>query len=118
MQLQRVNVTLFLQDEDTQCAINAVTCIYHACNHMNPDITSKMVEFGCVSPFLNILTKQNSTDKQKLEAVDAIYFIKDCFKDALKEADDLVEAIANLQVFHSFDDSSCFVSQIVTPCAD
>ncbi len=61
-----------------------------------------MVDFGCVSPFLNILTKQNSTDKQKLEAVNAIYCIKHCLKDALKEADGLIHAIANLQVGVSF----------------
>jgi hypothetical protein len=65
-----------------------------------------MVDFGCVSPFLNILTKQNSTHKQKLEAVNAIYFIKltENFShmDALKEVDGLVEAIANIQVFVSF----------------
>ena len=70
-----------------------------------------MVDFGCVSPLVKILTKQNSTHKQKL-ALDAIYFIKEDEKikedenfshmDALKEADGLVEAIANLQVGVSF----------------
>ena len=84
-----------------------------------------MVDFGCVSPLVEILTKQNSTrthpNKEKWTALNAIYFIKEdsnfSHMDALKEADGLVEAIANLQVFHSFDDSSCFVSQIVTSCA-
>jgi hypothetical protein len=80
-----------------------------------------MVDLGCVSPLVKILTKQNSTHEQKLEALNAIYFIKtdENFShiDALKEADGLVEAIANLQVLHSVDDSSCFVSRIVTSCA-
>lgn len=73
---------------------------------MNPDITSKMVDFGCVPPLVKILTKQNSTHKQKFDAVNAIYCICLVFKedenfsrmDALKEADGLVEAIANLKV--------------------
>ncbi len=81
-----------------------------------------MVDFGCVSTLVKILTKQNlDNTMQKLHALNAIYFIKEdsnfSHMDALKEADGLVEAIANLQVFHSFDDSSCFVSQIVTSCA-
>ncbi len=110
MQLQRVNVTLFLQDEDTKCAFFAVECISNALSHRNSDITIKMVDFGCVSPLVKILTKQNSTHKQKRLALDAIYCICEVFKedenfshmDALKEADGLVEAIANLQVGFSF----------------
>jgi hypothetical protein len=65
-----------------------------------------MVDFGCVSPLVEILTKQNSTHKQKNLALDAIYCIKEdenfSHMDALKEADGLVEAIANLQVSFSF----------------
>jgi hypothetical protein len=114
LQLQRVNVTLFLQDEDTKCAIIAVNCIFNAFSHKNPDITSKMVDFGCVSPLVKILTKQNSTHNQKLLALNAIYCIKltENFSHSglggvptilnLYQADALVEAIANLQVGVSF----------------
>ncbi len=61
-----------------------------------------MVNFGCVTPLVEIITEQKSTDDQKWEALNTIYFIKEdknfSHNDALNGADGLVEAIANLQV--------------------
>ena len=79
-----------------------------------------MVNFGCVSTLVKILTKQMVNPEKRMEALNTIYLILEdknhSHIHAVEKADG-IEAIAKLQVFYSFDDSSCFAIQNVTLCA-
>ena len=79
-----------------------------------------MVNCGCVSPLVEILTKQNSKFKQREQALTIIDLILEDKKHShihAVEKEGGIEAITKLQVFYSFDFSSCFAIWNVILCA-
>ena len=79
-----------------------------------------MVNCGCVSPLVEILTKQMVNPEKRMEALNTIYLIledKNHSHIHAVEKEGGIEAITKLQVFYSFDFSSCFAIWNVILCA-
>ncbi len=81
------------------------------------------MNYGCISPLVEILTKRNSTFKQRKQALTIIDLILEDPEDKKHshihavEKEGGVEAITKLQVFYSFDFSSCVAIWNLTLCA-